>query len=303
MVAVQKLQKSVPKIRRYQGWLPILVLPAAVLIFTPRTWPHWAFMWLLAFVIFACCKWLTWRRTPAPKASWWQHAGYLFLWPGLDAKAFLSSERLSTESRPSLREWVSAFVKLIFGVVVLWIVTPLIPADRFILRGWTGMIGLIFILHFGSFHLLSCAWRQAGIDARPLMKLPLVSVSVTEFWGRRWNTAFRDLTHRFLFRPFSASVGPRWAIAAGFIFSGVIHDLVISVPAQGGYGGPTMFFGIQAVAIFIERSSFGRVIGLSRGLLGWLFTVIALILPAYALFHPVFIINIIIPFLEAIGVR
>ncbi|HZS49166.1 MAG TPA: membrane bound O-acyl transferase family-domain-containing protein [Blastocatellia bacterium] len=296
-----KLQTAKRAIPAYQGWAPLIVFPAAVLILTPGTWPRWAFMWLLAFVIFAGCKWLTWRRTPAPDAKWWQHAGYLLAWPGLDAKAFLSAQRLPKDARPSAREWLSAFIKIIIGVFTLWIIAPRVSVDQVILRGWLGMIGLIFILHLGSLHLLSCVWRSVGIDARPLMKSPLLSTSVSEFWGRRWNTAFRDLTHRFLFKPLSSSIGPKWAIIAGFIFSGLVHDLVISVPARGGYGGPTIFFVAQSLAIFIERSSFGRTIGLMRGWRGWLFTMAALILPAYGLFHPPFIRNIIIPFLQALG--
>lgn len=77
------------------------------------------------------------------------------------------------------------------------------------------MAGLIFVLHFGSFHLLSCAWRAAGVDARPLMHWPVAATSLADFWGRRWNTAFRDLTHRFLFRPLTRRLGPRAGLAAG----------------------------------------------------------------------------------------
>ena len=291
------------QISPWRGWGPVIVFPVTVLIFTPGDWPRWVFMWLLAFVIFVGCKWLTWRRTAAREAEWWQHAGYLIAWPGLNAQAFLGSDRLPEKDRPAAREWGSAAIKLVTGATLFWGVTGLVPEDHTILFGWVGMVGLILMLHFGGFHLLSCAWRAAGIDARPLMIHPLASVSVSELWGRRWNTAFRDLTHRFLFRPLNSKLGPRRAILAGFVFSGIIHDVVISVPARGGYGWPTMFFATQAVAIFIERSRAGQAIGLGRGWRGRLFAMLILALPAFGLFHPPFVRNIMVPFMHALGAR
>jgi len=83
------------------------------------------------------------------------------------------------------------------------------------LAGWLGMIGIVVTLHFGIFHALSCLWRRASVEARPLMHAPLASTSLSEFWGRRWNTAFRDLTHRFLFRrspPGWVRGGPFWRL-------------------------------------------------------------------------------------------
>ncbi len=287
----------------WRGWGPVLVLPLVVLIFTPGEWPRWVFMWLLAFVILVGCKWLTWRRTLASGARWWQHVGYLLAWPGLNAEAFLSPERLPEKDRATAGEWVFAAIKLLVGGALFWGVTGWISVDQEILSGWVGMVGLILMLHFGAFHLLSCAWRSVGIDARPLMNRPLASVSVGEFWGRRWNTAFRDFTHRFLFRPLNSWLGSRRAIIAGFLFSGIIHDLVISFPAGGGYGWPTLFFGTQAAAIFAERSRAGRAIGLGRGWRGWLFTMLILALPVYGLFHPPFVMNIIVPFMRALGAR
>jgi hypothetical protein len=296
-------RKFAQQISAWRGWGPVIILPVVVLIFTPAEWPRWVFMWLLAVVIFVGCKWLTWRRTLAPSAPWWQHAGYLLAWPGLDAGAFLSSKRLPEKERVPAREWGLAIIRLLIGVALFWGVAGWGSEDHKILSGWIGMVGLILMLHFGAFHLLSCAWRSIGIDARPLMNRPLASTSVGEFWGRRWNTAFRDLTHRFLFRPLNSRLGPRRAILAGFVFSGLIHDVVISVPAGGGYGGPTLFFGTQAIAMFAERSRAGRAIGLGHGWRGWLFAMVALALPAYGLFHPPFVRNIIVPFMQAFGAR
>ena len=196
-------------------------------------------------------------------------------------------------------EWFFALTKLAAGILLFWGVARLVQYP--LLVGWIGMIGVVMILHFGLFHLLSCGWRTIGVDARPLMNWPLTSQSNSEFWGVRWNTAFRDLTHRFLFRPLIPRVGARGAVLVGFLFSGLIHDLVISVPARGGYGGPTVFFLVQGFAILLSRSAIARRIGLRNGLLGWSFTLLSLLLPVYLLFHPVFVHEVILPFMKVVG--
>jgi alginate O-acetyltransferase complex protein AlgI len=285
-------------IRAVRGWIPLLVLPSAVLFVAPITWPRWAVMWMLAIAIYAGCKWLTWRRTPVPGAPIWLNAGFLLAWPGLDPRTFLTP----TDVRPpDPREWTAALVKCVIGLSLIFLITPRIPAAHPSIAGWVGMIGIVMSLHFGVFHLLSCAWRRAGIDARPLMRAPLRSTSLAEFWGRRWNAAFRDFTHRFLYRPPVMRLGAPAAILTGFLFSGLIHDLVISVPAAGGYGGPTIFFTVQGVAMLAERSSFGIRIGLGRGTRGWLYTAVMLALPLGLLFHRPFVLKIIVPFLQALG--
>jgi len=133
------------------------------------------------------------------------------------------------------------------------------------------------------------------------MDWPLKSTSLGEYWGRRWNSAFRDLAHRFLFRPLTARFGARWALIAGFTFSALLHDAVISYPAGGGYGGPTLFFLLQAVGLLVERSKRGRAYGLGAGWRGWLFTMAMLLLPAPLLFHRPFVVRVVVPFMHAIG--
>lgn len=256
-------------------------------------------MWAIAVVVYAVCKGFTWQQAQTPQTPLWKHAAYLLAWPGLDAPAFLTNS--TVVSKPCVAEWMFAVIKAVAGVVVLAFARSAISVFPPYLAGWLGMIGIVMVLHFGLFHVLSCLWRQCGINARPLMHWPLASASVTEFWGRRWNTAFRDLTHRFLFRPLTARFGPRAALVLGFVFSGLVHDLVISVPAGGGYGGPTVFFLSQGVALFFERSSIGRWLGLGQGLRGWLFTAITLMLPAPLLFHRSFVERIVVPFVSVLG--
>jgi len=281
-----------------RGWPPLICLPAGVALIVPEDWPRWAFMWALAGSVYMGCKWLTWRRRQVNRVPWWRHAGYLLAWPGLDAATFLKG---CSTAQPSLREWAFAAGKCVVGLALFFEGGALGSPDRRYLIGWIGMVGIVLTLHFGLFHLLSCAWRRIGVDARPLMDWPVASVSVSEFWGRRWNAAFRDLTHRFLFRPLAVWVGAPGAVVGAFVFSGVVHDVVISLPARGGYGGPTLFFAAQAGAMLLERSAFGGRLGLGRGLTGRVFTFGVLLLPLYCLFHPPFVERIVVPFMRALG--
>lgn len=267
----------------------------------PTAWPPWAVMWALAAAIYAGCKALTWLATPAPGTPARRHPAYLLAWPGMDARAFLDPRPLPAGRRPTAGEWAFAASKLGLGAVLTWGVVRLVPEDDPLLRGWVGMAGLVFLLHFGAFHLLSCAWRTAGMDARPLMDWPVAATGLAEFWGRRWNIAFRDLAHRFLFRPLAGRLGPRAGLAAGFLFSGVAHDLVISVPAGGGYGWPTLYFALQGAGLLAERSAPGRAAGLGRGWRGRAFTPLVVAGPAFGLFHPPFVLNVVVPFLGVIG--
>jgi len=133
------------------------------------------------------------------------------------------------------------------------------------------------------------------------MHNPLRSVSLVEFWGRRWNTAFHELVHRFTFRPLARRVGATGATLLVFFLSGLVHEIVISLPARGGCGLPTAYFVVQGLAVAAEHTPVGRRIGLGRGWRGRLFTLTVAAAPAGWLFHPPFIHHVILPMLHALG--
>lgn len=289
----------------WHGWAPMVVAPIAFVALAPAAWPRWAVMWGLALAVYGGAKWLTWRRMATSRGSVARSLGYLFAWPGLDAAAFLEPQGAKSceqVAAPSHGEWLFAGSKLALGGTIFFGFARLMPVDELpYLTGWIGMVGLVLMLHFGLFHMLSCAWRRVGIEAAPLMDWPIAATSVSEFWGRRWNRAFRDLAHRFLFQPLTLRMGTAGAMVAGFAFSGVVHDVVISRPARGGYGGPTLFFLIQAAGMLAERSRVGRRLGLGVGWRGWLFASTLLLSTAPLLFHPPFVLRVIVPFMHAVG--
>ena len=136
---------------------------------------------------------------------------------------------------------------------------------------------------------------------KPVMQAPFRAASLSDFWGKRWNTAFNGLAFQLAFRPLARRFGITGATMGVFLISGLVHEAVISLPARGGYGLPTAYFIFQGLAVLAERSSWGRRAGLGCGVRGWFFVVLLTAGPAFWLFHPVFIHNVILPMLLAFG--
>lgn len=280
------------------GWLPIAVLPALAVGFR-NALPPWAFMWLLAFAIYFSLKWQTWWEARTKIAhSVWRSVGYLLAWPGMDAASFLDERSPATKASTHKLLW--AIAKTGFGVILLWVVAHSLPATEPLLRGWVGMVGLIMLLHFGAFDIVAFIWQHLGVNAQPIMSAPLRSTALGEFWGKRWNLGFRQLAHQLVFLPLYRHIGVGAASFLVFVLSGLIHDFIISLPARAGYGLPTAYFVLQGVGISIERSSIGRHIGFGRGVSGWIFMAVVTVGPAYWLFHPWFVMRVILPFMKAI---
>jgi hypothetical protein len=214
----------------------------------------------------------------------------------MDAEAFLDEDRHVPQ--PSLREWLWVSAKTALGVVLLWVFAR--QTSQPLLQGWIGLLGLIFVLHFGSFHLISVFWRSMGIDAQPIMSNPIAAKTLSEFWGKRWNLGFRHLAHDFIFSPLHKRIGAAGAGFLVFVVSGLIHDLVISLPARGGYGLPTAYFILQGLGVMFERSKLARRFGLQNELPSRIFTIIVTAAPAFWLFHPPFVLRVMIPFMRAI---
>jgi len=257
-------------------------------------------MWGIALTLFIAAKCLTIFSLKASRAnpSRCRLVEYGFLWPGMDPRGFCDER---TFPAPGIHEWISAGLKTLSGAALVWFGVRSIPAGHALAVGWLGMIGLVLLLHFGLFHLLSLLWRAYGINAKPIMQSPAKATSLAKFWGGKWNSAFSDLMEVYLFKPLVSQIGINGALFAVFIFSGAVHELVISLPAKGGYGLPTLYFVIQGLGLLLERSRLGRGIGLGHRWKGWCFVALVTVVPAFWLFHPPFIHNVILPMLHAFG--
>lgn len=276
-------------------WLPLASATAATWWATANE-PAWVAMFAMALAIIAGLKWLAWAQfvSSGGRMSMARALIFLLAWPGMNAAEFASDE---SPPRPEWWEWPAAIGIAGFGFWLMLGYAPHLVGMSPLLGGAVGMFGFLFGLLFGALWLLALVWRSLGIPASPIMNTPILAGSLADFWGRRWNLAFHDVATVAVFRPVTSTLGSGWAMVATFLFSGLLHDAAISLPARGGYGLPTLYFLIQAAALGIERGRLGRRLGLGHGLIGRIFATVVVLGPLILLFHPAFLTQVIAPML------
>jgi alginate O-acetyltransferase complex protein AlgI len=144
------------------------------------------------------------------------------------------------------------------------------------------MAGFSLIVHFGVFHALAALWRSRGRPCHALFAAPWRASTLHEFWTRRWNIGFAEMTALLVQRPVASRAGAESARVASFAFSGLLHELAISVPVRAGYGLPMAYFVLQALAA--KKRGHGR----------W-WTLCWVLLPAPLVFHPWFVAGVVMP--------
>jgi alginate O-acetyltransferase complex protein AlgI len=226
--------------------------------------------------------------------------GFTLLWPGMRPCLFASPREAPLPAAGSLARL--GFARMAAGLAVillarlLWVYRPawLTEEEALFLVTMFLLFGIGLELHFGIFNVLAGLWRWAGIDCRPLSRTPLWARSLTEFWGRRWNLAFSEMTTVAIYRPLARHLGAGTATFMAFLFSGLVHEAAISLPVGAGYGLPMLYFTLHGLLVLAER----RWEGLAR--LDWLghaWTLSWLALPLPLLFHPYFLKGVVWPIL------
>jgi hypothetical protein len=220
--------------------------------------------------------------TRLPPLRW---AAFATLWPGMRPALMARLHRRTGGA--ALVEAGLAYAALGAGLFLLAVLTWRRTGSP-----WLSTILLLpalsFLLHFGVFGVLAGLWRTVGADVGPLFRAPWRAESLGEFWSRRWNLAFSEMTSVAVYRPLALRVGRRAALAAAFLFSGLLHEVAISLPVRAGYGRPLLYFAIHGALTQMERE---------RGSFGRAATLLAVVLPLPLLFHRPFLEGVIWPLL------
>ena len=225
-------------------------------------------------------------NTPLGFAPWLVFAT---LWVGMRPRAFDPVER---RPRPGAAQMARLGLRNIaVGTAFFALARWAAGRDLQLVAVPSGLVALSLWVHFGAFNLQAALLRTRGYDVSPPFRNPVVSRSLSEFWGRRWNLAFSEMTSLAVYRPLRARIGRGPAVTAAFLFSGLLHELAISAPVRAGWGLPMGYFALHAIGMGIERRT---------PLSGWggmIWTIAWVLLPLPLLFHAPFVEQVISPLL------
>lgn len=272
----------------------ILSLPALAIYYSGSFEDRWLCLWVIFLSLAITAKLVSWVYGPWRKATAKRNLCY-WIWPRMNADQFLDPLKKPEAGKPKTVEWVQSIAKTIIGLILFFVITPHINPEQSYLIFVVALTGILLMGAFGSFDFLSCIFRQQGIDAPPMMNHVFTPTRLSDFWCKRWNMAFYDIAHKFVYRPVRRISNGYIAAWTCFLFSGLIHELVISIPAQSAYGQPTLYFLIQAAGIFIERSPLGKRLKLGKGIQGWVYCAIIILGPILLLFPTTFAENVMAP--------
>jgi hypothetical protein len=219
--------------------------------------------------------------------------GFAAAWPGMKPHSFAARDERALSGAGTLLRRGTAYVLLGAALVILargaWLAT-----DSRLVATALLLPGLSLFLHFGVCNLLAGAWRLRGVACTALFRAPLRSESLGEFWARRWNLAFSEMTATVAYRPLAARIGRGPALMAGFALSGLLHEMAISVPVRAGFGLPLAYFLGHGLLVLIERA----LAKAGHSLTGWTGRAWALFwlgAPLPLLFHQPFLAGVLWP--------
>lgn len=288
---------------RAAAWLLAFGATAAAEGLTRGDPPGFRMLAIIGVLLFAMKGVVSVEATAAgePRLDVRRWLAFAALWPGMRPGLFSTcgGPRLPG-AEPLLGRGVGRMLAgaLLFGLARLaWAAT-----GSLLLATALALPAISLVLHFGLLNLAAGAWRLGGVPAAPLFRAPLRSRSLREFWGRRWNLAFSEMTAIGVYRPLKAAAGPTAATLLAFLFSGLLHEAAISLPVRAGFGRPLAYFALHAVAMLAERrlAAAGRAVD-SRPALGRAWTIAWLVVPLPLLFHRPFLAGVVWPLLGIPG--
>lgn len=185
-----------------------------------------------------------------PRLTFMQWCLFSLAWFGMRPSLF---EAFPAKSLDARRLLATGFLAFGGGIILLHISVAWEFTILNVLSGPLTLIGLSLVLHFGILNLSTACWRLVGVGVKELFRAPHKSNSLKDFWGKRWNVAFSEMTALIVYKPVKEKGRKLTALIAAFLLSGLLHEVAISFPVQTAYGLPLSYFVIHGVLMIAEE--------------------------------------------------
>ena len=175
---------------------------------------------------------------------------FLFTTPLLSARAYIKTK---CRKDPFLFILFKLVLSLLFLTCVIFISKNLLqPLNYFKIVLISPMIYLFTEVLGGVGQLL---FYPSSKGTPPIHRNPLISKSLGEFWGKRWNFWVRDWLID-ISRPHKKILLKKLGVT--FFISGLFHELLVNLPHflyyhQSFFGNMTLYFIIQALGLWVEK--------------------------------------------------
>ena len=223
---------------------------------------------------------------------------FVFTWAGMRPTIFETMGDKPLEKAKTMIYF--GFIRIIIGGFLIFlahkIFLQLNSSVSILIVSVFLLVGFSLIIHFGILAMSAGIWRLSGVKTYYLFNSPLKSNSLGEFWSKRWNIAFSEMTSISVYRPLKKILGTKSAFLIAFLFSGLLHEMAISLPVHKGFGLPLLYFVIQGTVMMLEEFLVKKNITFfKKGFVANLWVYFWVIIPTPILFHYYFVKEIVWP--------
>ena len=199
------------KLGRFCSWLLLFSGFVVVSMLCAEEAAGFRMLSIIAMVLFAMKAvvsvevWIE-KKIALPWFAWFAWAA---TWPGMAPELFARRSPDRAQNIAEARNLLSrGVVRLLLGALLMFCAHNVWFYSKSLLLGtMVGLPGISLVLHFGLFNIVAGCWRLFGFPTYVLFPAPLVSYSLSEFWGKRWNLPFTEMIQRGVYRPLSSVLG------------------------------------------------------------------------------------------------
>ncbi len=119
---------------------------------------------------------------------------------------------------------------------------------------WLSSLWMMFGLYFmfsAVVDLMTVPFRVVGMTVYEVFNAPPLARSPRDFWSRRWNLWFTQMSNMLIFQPLGGAQRPLLGVSAVFVFSAVLHEYMTWVALTRPDGRMLAFFLIHGLATIL----------------------------------------------------